>query len=187
MMRVVDGPATSGGAGPVAARSPGFTHLRGIHHPPAAPRTGGQEPVIDPDLEKNRVKPEEAKPPNSFVRIYSDFLLFWVILGLTVSYSIVLGIGWGALFLKIVGLMVDSDRIPAESNPFSLLLAHKRKVIWLFVAGLITYAFCNIGYDCFAGYRLKQGVRRFLAGSLLLLMALSAAAVLLFWAARASL
>jgi hypothetical protein len=158
--------------------------LRGPRHSIAVSRTRGQEPVIDPDLRKNRVKPDESNPPHSLVRIYTDFLLFWVILGLTVSYSIVLGIGWGAVFLKIAGMMVSSDSIPAESNPFSLLLGHKRKVIWLFVAGLIVYAFANITYDCFAGYRLKQGVKRFLAGSLLMLLALSAAAVSLSWVAR---
>ncbi|MFY9942078.1 MAG: hypothetical protein WAK57_07890 [Desulfobacterales bacterium] len=57
-------------------------------------------------------------------------------------------------------------------------------MVWLFVTGLIVYGFCNISYGSFTGYRLKQGVRRFLAGSLLLLLllllVLSAAALSFF-------
>jgi tellurite resistance protein TehA-like permease len=116
--------------------------------------------------------------------VYSDFLIFWVILGLVVSYSIVLGIGWGALFLKLVGIIVSADSIPPESNPLSGLLTHRIKVVWLFVAGLIVYVFCHIRYEYATGYRLKRGVRPLLVGSLLLLSVLSAAALLLFGLAR---
>jgi hypothetical protein len=111
-------------------------------------------------------------------------LLFWVILGLVVSYCIVVGIGWGALFLKLVGLIVSADGIPVESNPLSALLGHKRKVVWLFVVGLIAYVFYNIRYDCLAGYRLRPGVRRLLVGSLLLLAVLSAAVLTVFGVLR---
>lgn len=126
------------------------------------------------------MQPHESHSPNSLVRVYSDFLLFWVILGLVASYSIIVGIGWGVLFLKLVGFFVSADSILVDSSPFSALLGHKRKVVWLFVVSLIAYLFCNIRYDCLAGYRLKPGLKRLLVGSLVLLAALSAAALSVF-------
>lgn len=148
------------------------------------PPTRTQGAAIENDRQKKRVEPHKPHSPDSLVRVYSDFLIFWVILGLVVSYSIVLGIGWGTLFLKLVGSIVSADSIPPQSNPLSGLLTHRTKVVWLFVAGLIVYVFCHIRYEYATGYRLKRGVRRLLVGSLLLLSVLSAAVLSLFGLAR---
>ena len=105
-----------------------------------------------------------------------------MILGFIVTYCIVLGIGWATLLLKIVGLIVASDSLPAEKNPFSVLLQHRTLVIWVFIASLMAYAFFNLTYDCLKGYRLKRELKRFFLGSLMLLVVLSALMLALFFA-----
>ena len=107
-----------------------------------------------------------------WVQGYSHFLLFFVIFSFILTYSIVLGVGWGAIVAMIAHRISVFLHAGATSAPTLTVMI--TEAAWLFIAALMVQALTAIAYDRETGYRLRSKAGIFAGRTVCLLLMITA-------------
>ena len=107
-----------------------------------------------------------------WIRGYTHFLLFFVIFSFILTYSIVLGVGWGAIVAMVAHRISVFIHNGATSAPALTVMI--TEAAWLFIAALMLKTLSAIAYDRETGYRLKSKAGVFAGRTVCLLLMITA-------------
>jgi|GEM_PF-2861669 len=103
-----------------------------------------------------------------WVRGYTHFLLFFVIFSLVLTYSIILGVGWGTLVAVVTQWGWDVFHGGTISAPAITVLISE--AVRLFIAGLTLHSLAALTYDRDTGYRIRYPIGSFAGRTICLLV-----------------